>query len=655
MEYFSLGDLGHWINAPFPEAEAQEISRQILEGLEILHRDKITHRDLKPQNIFVVEKPPSSPKWWIKIGDFGISKRLGEETTSFGTEIGTANYMAPELLDGETCKFTNAVDMWAFGCVLYLLLAWRMPFPDLKNRKRFAGAGDVPTQPLLDRCLSSKVVDFVTNLLAVNPDHRPSAQNALESPWMTTEVHLNPEASLSDSPAMRGTLPPFARDKSFTPEPVGGSANQDGGGTAIQLPRRYEEATDGTRLLDHPPTFLSPNGLSQRSSEHGETLRAREVQFTGVSFPGNPNDVFGMSGGLAKRTKNLLGMGPNFSEMDLPLTEAGVRDSGIDNIATGNQVAENSKVDPWLTGKDLPVSDPEPSPKEKKANPLSKSKVATASSSKTAKNKEVPEPVVEEKKSKDSVPGSFPGWFYDDDEDDVDDELMNPDDFFTSLEKKSSSIPQVGMRKTLESSRGVDLAQRERVREAQSSSAPPKSVTSDEQWTKLRSPRDRKPRSSTAKKDVSQAERHFTRSVEQSPVRRQRREAAVTAHEPQSEVSAGAEGNQGRLFPPGEPLAVKPVYFKGLLSISMTSSKPLPTVIKEVSRVLKCLHIDYTESSCGFYCNAPRIAWHESTDFEIRIVKIPLLSLHGIQFKRTGGAEGRYWHLRSIILDSLKL
>ena len=256
MEYFSLGDLGHWINAPFPEAEAQEISRQILEGLEILHRDKITHRDLKPQNIFVVEKPPSSPKWWIKIGDFGISKRLGEETTSFGTEIGTANYMAPELLDGETCKFTNAVDMWAFGCVLYLLLTWRMPFPDLKNRKRFAGAGtDVPTQPLLDRCLSSKVVDFVTNLLAVNPDHRPSAQNALESPWMTTEVHLNLEASLSDSPAMRGTLPLFARDKSSTPELVGGSANQDGGGTAIQLPRRYEEATDGTRLLDHPPPF----------------------------------------------------------------------------------------------------------------------------------------------------------------------------------------------------------------------------------------------------------------------------------------------------------------------------------------------------------------------------------------------------------------
>jgi serine/threonine protein kinase len=225
MEYFSLGDLGHWINAPFPEAEAQDISRQILEGLEILHRDKIAHRDLKPQNIFVVEKPPSSPKWWVKIGDFGISKRLGEETTSFGTEVGTANYMAPELLDGETCKFTNAVDMWAFGCVLYLLLAWRMPFPDLKNRKKFAGAGiDVPIQPLLDRFLSSMVIDFVTNLLAVNPDHRPSAQNALESPWMTTEVHLNPEASLSDPPAMRGTPPPSARDKSSTPELVGGSA-----------------------------------------------------------------------------------------------------------------------------------------------------------------------------------------------------------------------------------------------------------------------------------------------------------------------------------------------------------------------------------------------------------------------------------------------
>src|SRR5271170_133970 len=67
------------------------------------------------------------------------------------------------------------------------------------------------------------------------------------------------------------------------------------------------------------------------------------------------------------------------------------------------------------------------------------------------------------------------------------------------------------------SSRWVDPAQRELVRSARSSSTPRKRVISDEHWKKSRSPRDTKLGSSTAKKDVSQAERHIAISVEQSP------------------------------------------------------------------------------------------------------------------------------------------
>jgi serine/threonine protein kinase len=88
MEYFPYGDLGSCLDGPVPELEAQTIARQLLEGLKLVHNYGITHRDLKPQNVFVVQK---SPDWWIKIGDFGISKRIGENTTSLHTEIGTVN------------------------------------------------------------------------------------------------------------------------------------------------------------------------------------------------------------------------------------------------------------------------------------------------------------------------------------------------------------------------------------------------------------------------------------------------------------------------------------------------------------------------------------------------------------------------------------
>ena len=74
MEYFPHGDLTNCVRGPALESEAQEIVRQLLAGLQVIHEYGITHRDLKPQNIFVAEK---SPNWWVKIGDFGISKRIG--------------------------------------------------------------------------------------------------------------------------------------------------------------------------------------------------------------------------------------------------------------------------------------------------------------------------------------------------------------------------------------------------------------------------------------------------------------------------------------------------------------------------------------------------------------------------------------------------
>src|SRR5271154_4980923 len=104
MEYFPYGDLESCISERPPEPESQAIAHQLLEGLKIVHDCGITHRDLKPQNIFVVRK---SPDWWVKIGDFGISKHIGETTTSLHTKVGTANYMAPEILDEDNVTYTN--------------------------------------------------------------------------------------------------------------------------------------------------------------------------------------------------------------------------------------------------------------------------------------------------------------------------------------------------------------------------------------------------------------------------------------------------------------------------------------------------------------------------------------------------------------------
>ncbi|KAI3316948.1 kinase-like protein [Xylariaceae sp. AK1471] len=72
MEYIEHGDLQERLESSFPEREVQIITLQLLEGLQFMHDNRFTHRDLKPGNILVVHP---GPEWWVKIADFGISKR----------------------------------------------------------------------------------------------------------------------------------------------------------------------------------------------------------------------------------------------------------------------------------------------------------------------------------------------------------------------------------------------------------------------------------------------------------------------------------------------------------------------------------------------------------------------------------------------------
>jgi serine/threonine protein kinase len=64
------------------------------------------------------------PEWWVKLGDFGLTKKQTDGTV-YRTQAGTEKYMGPELyfyvpgLNKETSEYTNAVDIWALGCIVY--------------------------------------------------------------------------------------------------------------------------------------------------------------------------------------------------------------------------------------------------------------------------------------------------------------------------------------------------------------------------------------------------------------------------------------------------------------------------------------------------------------------------------------------------------
>ena len=137
--------------ATFDVECARFYSAEILDAVDYMHSRGIIHRDLKPENVLLDDK------MHVKITDFGTAKILDLKATSSSSEgnsedpsgnpldgaetdravsfVGTAEYVSPELLtDKNACK---ASDLWAFGCIIYQLLAGRPPFKAANEYQTF--------------------------------------------------------------------------------------------------------------------------------------------------------------------------------------------------------------------------------------------------------------------------------------------------------------------------------------------------------------------------------------------------------------------------------------------------------------------------------------------------------------------------------------
>jgi len=188
MDYFELGDLSHHLQNKLPENQARDITQQLLRGLVELHGMGITHRDLKPTNIFVVTRSTSS--WDVRIGDFGIAKRVNADETALRTITGTRQYMAPELDpwlvdDEEAHSYTQAVDVWALGILLFQMLTLQVAFKDPSSlRKYFKGKLAFPKEQLLHESTTPQCIEFLMAILQPKPMDRPASKDTFDYEWM---------------------------------------------------------------------------------------------------------------------------------------------------------------------------------------------------------------------------------------------------------------------------------------------------------------------------------------------------------------------------------------------------------------------------------------------------------------------------------------
>jgi len=116
----------------YSEQDARPIFTQIAQALLYLHSLNIIHRDVKPENVILLDSlSPQGFYPWAKLLDFGLSKMVGtEEGSAARTFVGTPCYLAPEVearAYGRGGGYGVKVDCWSLGAVLYVMLVARFP------------------------------------------------------------------------------------------------------------------------------------------------------------------------------------------------------------------------------------------------------------------------------------------------------------------------------------------------------------------------------------------------------------------------------------------------------------------------------------------------------------------------------------------------
>jgi len=178
---------------------------QILQGMRLIHKLKILHRDLKPQNILVTNDGI------IKIADFGLSRGFGIPVKNYTHEVVTLWYRPPDVLIGNKNYYTS-IDIWSIGCIFAEMLIGNVAFQgqneddQLERIMNMFGCSEsieksvfgwkYPIQKSINEVFPSIIdhdcLDLLERMLNLNPELRISVDDALKHRYfndLSNDVH----------------------------------------------------------------------------------------------------------------------------------------------------------------------------------------------------------------------------------------------------------------------------------------------------------------------------------------------------------------------------------------------------------------------------------------------------------------------------------
>ena len=239
------------------------MGEELSEALIACHGQGVTHRDIKPDNVFV------TAYGGFKLGDFGIARQLESSSGLMSTVAGTRNYMAPEVMLAKG-RYDGTVDIYSLGLVLYQLAnGGRLPFTEDASdadalERRFSG------EPLpAPSDASPELARVVLKACAFNPQDRYQSAADLLEDLRRVERGEEPEAEM---PATRGEAGAGAQS---TQDPATESPWGKSGGSTIDPFAMYGGA--GRKREPEP---------DERPSEEPERIRLTNVDFSARQVDG---------------------------------------------------------------------------------------------------------------------------------------------------------------------------------------------------------------------------------------------------------------------------------------------------------------------------------------------------------------------------------
>jgi len=250
-----------------------EVAQQILGALAKAHASGVVHRDIKPDNVFVLHSGV------VKILDFGIARVLDDVPSDFktrtGMALGTIPYMAPEQALGRRGKVDGRTDLFATGALLFRLLTGRR----------------VHEEPSEAEMLVAMATKSAPPLATVAPNVPPAVCSIVDRALAFSQADRYPDAAtmqLDVREVLSGRPPPFATsapearfERGVTlPESIRGGVSRDDPTVAARAPEEPTRAlgpSDGPTLASAAEPVLKPASVPPPSFIGSSAMGAMQV------------------------------------------------------------------------------------------------------------------------------------------------------------------------------------------------------------------------------------------------------------------------------------------------------------------------------------------------------------------------------------------